>query len=121
MTDVDAKKDEIEEVKKDYEGENENNEDEETKIPENGSGDNNGSAKSPTESSAGGEDEEKMDQECHQHCCHLCQENDTFIFTQNVCRKLCILGSKSLIQNTQFLRTSNAFSGNPFGNHGYIH
>ena len=81
MTDVDAKKDEIEEVKKDYEGENENNEDEETKIPENGSGDNNGSAKSPTESSAGGEDEEKMDQECHQHCCHLCQENDSFIFT----------------------------------------
>ena len=67
MTDVDAKKDDIEEVKKDYEGEN-NNEEEETKIPENGSGDNNGSAKSPTEGSAGGEDEEKMDQECYQRC-----------------------------------------------------
>ena len=69
MTDVDAKKDEIEEVKKDYEGsENEgnNNEDQEAKIPENGSGDNNGSAKSPTESA----DEEKMDQECHQLCHH---------------------------------------------------
>ena len=73
MTDVDAKKDDIEEVKNYDEGENEgkNNEDEETKIPENGSGDNNGSAKSPTESSAGGEDAEKMDQECHQHFCHL--------------------------------------------------
>ena len=73
MTDVDAKKDDIEEVKNYDEGENEgkNNEDEETKIPENGSGDNNGSAKSPTEGSAGGDDEEKMDQECRQFC-HRC-------------------------------------------------
>jgi len=66
MTDVDTKKDEIEEVNKDFEGEEEekNNEDEKTKIPENGSGDNNGSAgvKSPTEGSAGGDEEEKMDQ-----------------------------------------------------------
>lgn len=85
MTDVDAKKDDIEEVKNYDEGENEgkNNEDEETKIPENGSGDNNGSAKSPTEGSAGGDDEEKMDQECRQFCHKGLLKSDTRILIQN--------------------------------------